>query len=70
MVLKIHVNKFITSSFSRLEKEYLAARRQLCGQVEEKKTVIGSLSKELEVHQKNFNELKTELGKVGIIVFI
>lgn len=48
----------------RLEKEYLSTRRQLGGEIEEKKTVIGSLSKELEVHQKNFNELKTELGKV------
>ena len=49
----------------RTEKEYLSTRRQLSGEVEEKKTVIGSLSKELEVHQKNFNELKTELGKVS-----
>ena len=52
----------------RTEKEYLSTRRQLSGEVEEKKTVIGSLSKELEVHQKNFNELKTELGKVVITI--
>ncbi|KAK7484591.1 hypothetical protein BaRGS_00024223 [Batillaria attramentaria] len=57
------VKKDLMNKLDKLEKEYLGTRRQLSGEVEEKKTVIGSLSKELEVHQKNFNELKTELGK-------
>ncbi|XP_025077162.1 coiled-coil domain-containing protein 171-like isoform X2 [Pomacea canaliculata] len=57
------IKKDIMNKHDKLEKEYLSTRRQLGGEIEEKKTVIGSLSKELEVHQKNFNELKTELGK-------
>ena len=39
-------------------------KKQLTSEVDNKKSVIGSLSKELEIHQKNFNELKDELNKV------
>lgn len=41
-------------------------KKQLTNEVDNKKNVIGSLSKELEVHQKNFNELKDELNKVKL----
>lgn len=51
----------------RVEKEYVLVRRQLSSEVDSKKTVIGNLSKELEIHQKNFNELKDELNKVGLM---
>ena len=39
-------------------------KKQLTTEVENKKTTIGNLSKELEIHQKNFIELKEELSKV------
>lgn len=51
----------------RLEKEHSNVRKQLTNEVENKKSTIGSLSKELEVHQKNFIELKDELSKVGAV---
>ncbi|XP_059165786.1 coiled-coil domain-containing protein 171-like [Physella acuta] len=47
----------------KVEKEYVALRKQLLSELEEKKAMIATLSKELETHQKNFNELKTELSK-------
>ena len=47
----------------RVEREYSAVRKQLTSEVENKKNVIGNLSKELEIHQKNFTELKEELSK-------
>lgn len=47
----------------RTEKEYKSVKKQLTSEVDNKKSVIGSLSKELEIHQKNFNELKDELNK-------
>jgi len=56
----------------RLEKEHSSVRRQLTTEVETKKTTIGNLSKELQVHQKNFIELKEELSKVllGTIAWV
>jgi predicted RNase H-like nuclease (RuvC/YqgF family) len=57
-------NKDINSKLDKVEKEYSSVKRQLTSEVENKKNVIGNLSKELEVHQKNFNELKEELSKV------
>ncbi|XP_052797056.1 coiled-coil domain-containing protein 171-like isoform X2 [Mya arenaria] len=56
-------NKQLSEKLSRLEKEHSSVRRQLTAEVETKKTTIGNLSKELEVHQKNFIELKEELSK-------
>ena len=40
-------------------------KKQLTNEVDNKKTTIGNLSKELEIHQKNFIELKEELSKVS-----
>ncbi|KAL4227318.1 hypothetical protein ACF0H5_012763 [Mactra antiquata] len=56
-------NKQLSEKHAKLEKEYTAVRKQLTNEVENKKSTIGSLSKELEVHQKNFLELKDELSK-------
>ncbi|XP_052280653.1 coiled-coil domain-containing protein 171-like isoform X2 [Dreissena polymorpha] len=56
-------NKQLSEKHSRLEKEHVNVRKQLMSEVENKKSTIGSLSKELEVHQKNFIELKEELSK-------
>ena len=56
--------------YYRLEKEHSSVRKQLTNEVENKKTTIGSLSKELEVHQKNFIELKDELSKVICVLSI
>ena len=55
--------------FSRVEKEYSTVKKQLMTEVENKKTTIGNLSKELEIHQKNFIELKEELSKVVTCTF-
>ncbi|GFR64854.1 coiled-coil domain-containing protein 171-like [Elysia marginata] len=55
--------KELNQKFDKMEKEYSTAKRQLSKEVEDKKMVIGSLSKDLELHQKNFNELKSELSK-------
>ena len=56
----------IYSFFSRIEKEYMIVRQQLSSEVENKKNIIHNMSKELEIHQKNFNDLKDELGKVSV----
>ncbi|XP_062577737.1 coiled-coil domain-containing protein 171-like isoform X2 [Saccostrea cucullata] len=56
-------NKDTNTKLDKLEKEYSSVKRQLTSEVENKKNVILNLSKELEVHQKNFNELKEELSK-------
>uniref|UniRef100_K1QJZ5 Uncharacterized protein C9orf93 n=1 Tax=Magallana gigas TaxID=29159 RepID=K1QJZ5_MAGGI len=56
-------NKDVNVKLEKVEKEYSSVKRQLTSEVENKKNVIGNLSKELEVHQKNFNELKDELSK-------
>lgn len=63
-----HLSKLILTLylFYRTEKEYKSVKKQLTNEVDNKKNVIGSLSKELEVHQKNFNELKDELNKVKL----
>ena len=37
---------------------------QLQAELEEKKTLIGSLSEQLDLHQHNFDQLKQELNKV------
>lgn len=55
--------------FYRAEKEYAALSKQLGKELDEKRTVIGTLSKQLEAHQKEFNELKDELSKVVILLF-
>ena len=54
----------------RVEKEYSTVKKQLTTEVDSKKTTIGNLSKELEIHQKNFIELKEELSKVLIVLSI
>lgn len=56
-------NKLISEKLARLEKEHVTVKKQLTSEVENKKTTIGHLSKELEIHQKNFIELKDELSK-------
>ncbi|XP_077989026.1 coiled-coil domain-containing protein 171-like isoform X2 [Glandiceps talaboti] len=47
----------------KMTREYLTVKKQLSGDLEDKKAVISNLSKQLELHQKNFNELKEELNK-------
>lgn len=61
-------NKDVNVKLEKVEKEYSSVKRQLTSEVENKKNVIGNLSKELEVHQKNFNELKDELSKVSAVL--
>ncbi|XP_048259658.1 coiled-coil domain-containing protein 171-like isoform X3 [Haliotis rufescens] len=57
------VKKEAVHKMEKLEKEYTSVRRRLTTDVENKTNMIGQLSQELEVHQRNFNELKEELGK-------
>ena len=54
-----------------LEQTLADERRRLAGDVDEKQSIISNLSKQLEVHQKNFDALKTELSQVrmGEILF-
>jgi len=66
MYLTARFMRFEWFYFFRTEKEYKSVKKQLTSEVDNKKSVIGSLSKELEIHQKNFNELKDELNKVKI----
>lgn len=61
-------NKDVNIKLDKVEKEYSSVKLQLTSEVENKKNVIGNLSKELEVHQKNFNELKDELSKVRAVL--
>ena len=49
---------------SSAEKEYASLSKQLNRELDEKRSVIQSLSKQLEDHQREFNELKQELSKV------
>ncbi|XP_067665057.1 coiled-coil domain-containing protein 171-like [Haliotis asinina] len=57
------MKKEAVHKMEKLEKEYTSVRRRLTTDVENKTNMIGQLSQELEMHQKNFNELKEELGK-------
>lgn len=51
--------------YRRAEKEYALLSKQLQTELDEKKSVIHKLSRQLELHQKNFDELKEELTKVS-----
>ena len=55
--------KELIQKLDKLEKEHLIVRKQLSAEVEEKKRIIGNLSRELESRQKSFNKLNTELTK-------
>ncbi|XP_013378672.1 coiled-coil domain-containing protein 171-like [Lingula anatina] len=57
------MSKHTRDKFERLEKEYANVKHQLTSEVEDKKAVISNLSKQLELHQKNFDDLKEELAK-------
>ena len=48
----------------RAEKEYALLSKQLQSELDDKKSIINQLSKQLEIHQKNFDELKEELNNV------
>ena len=52
----------------RAEKEYAVLSNQLSTELQEKKNVIKQLSDQLEVHQKNFDDLKDELNKVCRVI--
>ena len=52
-------------AFCRAEKEYSALSKQLTRELDEKSKIIHNLAKQLEAHQKDFNELKAELSKVS-----
>ncbi|XP_041371577.1 coiled-coil domain-containing protein 171-like isoform X2 [Gigantopelta aegis] len=57
------MRKEVGFKLEKIEKEYMIVRQQLSNEVENKKNIIHNMSKELEIHQKNFNDLKDELGK-------
>lgn len=48
-----------------LEESLAAEREKLQEDITEKLQIITDLSKQLEVHQKNFDSLKGELGQVS-----
>ena len=47
-----------------LEESLINERRKFSEDIDEKQKIIFDLSKQLEVHQKNFDALKSELGQV------
>lgn len=47
-----------------LEESLATERRKLQEEIDEKLQIIMDLSKQLEVHQKNFDALKGELSQV------
>ncbi|XP_064651220.1 coiled-coil domain-containing protein 171-like isoform X2 [Lineus longissimus] len=48
---------------TNLEKEYAAVKQQLSEELEDKNGVVQNLSKQLQLHERNFEELKDELTK-------
>lgn len=47
----------------RLQEEFSNVQNKLTSDANDKKSVIQTMSKELEMHLRNFNKLKDELGK-------
>ena len=54
----------------RAEKEYAILSQKLSEELDEKKSIINKLSKQLGLHQDNFNDLKDELNKVRNFIAI
>lgn len=52
------------SKVANLEESLSTERKKLQEEIDEKLKIITDLSKQLEVHQKNFDALKSELGQV------
>lgn len=52
------------SKVASLEESVSTERKKLQEEIDEKLKIITDLSKQLEVHQKNFDALKSELGQV------
>lgn len=57
--------KALESKLLELEECLQRERRSLSSEIEEKQKVITTMSKQLEVHQKNFEALKSELVQVS-----
>ncbi|XP_071952088.1 coiled-coil domain-containing protein 171-like [Antedon mediterranea] len=51
------------NKLNSVEKEHKMVKKELVADLEEKKLVIGELSTQIDLHQKNFDELKQELKK-------
>ena len=54
----------------RAEKEYAILSQKLSEELDEKKSIINKLSKQLGLHQDNFNDLKDELNKVRNFMYL
>lgn len=54
------------SKVASLEETLATERRKLREEIDEKQQIIMDLSKQLEVHQKNFDALKSELSQVKL----
>ena len=52
------------SKVARLEESLGSEKKKLQEEIDEKLQIITDLSKQLEVHQKNFDALKMELSQV------
>ncbi|XP_002730890.2 coiled-coil domain-containing protein 171-like [Saccoglossus kowalevskii] len=55
--------KNLKAQLDKVSKEYETVKKQLTHEIDDKSSMISNLSKQLELHQKNFNELKDELNK-------
>ena len=56
------------SKVASLEESLGSERKKLQEEIDEKLHIITDLSKQLEVHQKNFEALKSELNQVRTIL--
>ncbi len=54
------------SKVASLEESLATERTKLREEIDEKQQIIMNLSKQLEVHQKNFDALKSELSQVKL----
>ncbi|XP_078621913.1 coiled-coil domain-containing protein 171-like isoform X2 [Branchiostoma floridae x Branchiostoma japonicum] len=55
-------NKY-KEQLERSDQQYTAVQQQLSSELEEKKTALSGMSKQLGLHQTNFDELKEELAR-------
>lgn len=47
----------------RCEKEYALSQRQLQAELTDKRSLVSNLKQQLDMHQNNVDDLKTELGR-------
>lgn len=49
--------------YCRYEKDYMLSQRQLQAELTDKRTLVTNLKQQLDMHQSNVDDLKTELNR-------